>query len=272
MLLHNLHFPTLPSTNTWVKANLASLDPAALTLVTADAQTAGRGRLSRVWRSGTAGADVTLTLAFALPLVALPHAYQLSPLLALAARRAVGGASPGGPPLLGVKWPNDLVVGGARKVGGILAELETGPPPGGGHWAVLGLGLNVNSSPADLGVDHPLWPLTSLSAESGARAWSPPALAASVAAAMLAMLPSFFQSGFAPFQREYEGASVLLQRRVAFSEGPGKRVEGVAVGVGDDGRLLISLDDGSVKAYLSGEVTELGLVGGGTLVANTRAS
>jgi BirA family transcriptional regulator, biotin operon repressor / biotin---[acetyl-CoA-carboxylase] ligase len=156
------HLATVDSTNTFAKARLSSMDAKALNVVSADEQTGGRGRGDRVWRSGDSAKDITATFAFHVPPEVVPRAYQLSPLIALVAarvlRQKLGVA-------VSLKWPNDLIFGGQRKFGGILCELDSA---GGSYWAILGIGINVNSTPADLGVARPLWPLTTLSAELGA--------------------------------------------------------------------------------------------------------
>lgn len=256
--IHRVHLPTVDSTNSWVKRNVASLNPAQLTAVTAGTQTAGRGRGARSWVSS--GDDIALTFAFFLPLASVPSAYLLSPLLCVAARRALAARGVAG---AAIKWPNDLVMGGARKVGGILAEME-GPlasPPG--HFLVaLGIGLNVNSTPEALGVARPAWPLTTLRAEGGGEPLDVPALTNAVVDAFASALPMFLEAGFAPFKAEYDGANVLAGRRVRFAAGGGEAVvEGRVLGVGEDGRLLVEDDvGGAPRAFLGGEVTGVQLV------------
>jgi biotin-(acetyl-CoA carboxylase) ligase len=162
MPVTRIHFPSLDSTNSYAKAHARELRADGVTVITTDQQTAGRGRLARTWISAAGGDDITMTFAFHVPPAALRTAYQLSPLLAVVARRAF---APHGVDV-GIKWPNDIIVGGARKMGGILAEMEA-LPGGAAFLAVLGIGLNINSMPADLGVARPVWPLTTLRAETG---------------------------------------------------------------------------------------------------------
>jgi hypothetical protein len=86
------------------------------------------------------------------------------------------------------------------------------------------------------------------------------------------VLPTFLASGFAPFQGEYEAASVLLGRRVTFVEGgvgggPALRVAGVVAAIGGDGRLYIDVEGthgGGVerRGFLSGEVSGIELAPG----------
>ncbi len=259
MRIARVHLPTVDSTNTYARAHVAEFDPAALTVVTADEQTAGRGRLGRVWVSSGA-ADVKATFAFAVPPAALPRAYQLSPLVAVAVVRALAGAGVAA----AIKWPNDVIVSGTRKAGGILAELE-GPPPGAPephYWAAVGVGLNVNSTPEALGVDRPLWPLSTLSAAAG-RSFDVGALTDALAAAVAGTVGPFLAAGgdFSPWQAEYERASVLLGRRVRFAAGGGRTVVGVATGIGADGALEVDTGGGggAAERFLAGEVTAIGL-------------
>ena len=260
IFVHRIHLPTVDSTNSWAKRNAGALDPLQLTAITAGSQTAGRGRGSRVWVSS--GDDIALTLAFFLPPASVPSAYLLSPLLCVAARRALAARGVAG---AAIKWPNDLVMGGARKVGGILAEME-GPlaAPAGHFMVALGIGLNVNSTPEALGVARPAWPLTTLRAEGGGAPLDVPALTDAVVEAFAGALPLFLAAGFAPFKAEYDAANVLAGRRVRFAAGGGEGVvEGRVVGVGDDGRLLVEDAAGGTRGFLGGEVTGVALAEGG---------
>ena len=105
-------------------------------MAVADHQTAGRGRRGRTWSDEPGQA-----LMFSLLLRPEAPTVQLAP-LALVLGIAVAEALPVPARL---RWPNDVVVGGA-KLAGILTELET--PAGGGRYVVAGIGINVNT-PAD---------------------------------------------------------------------------------------------------------------------------
>ena len=299
------HFASLPSTNAHAREMAAAraLSPDALTVVTADEQTAGRGRLGRSWASSRD--DIKATFAFRVPRHAMPQAYQLSPLMAVVACRAVarhgGGAERHGAAPR-IKWPNDVIVGGGRKAGGILCELES-DPDGEGAWAALGLGLNVNSLPEALGVERAVWPLSTLRAEARAGfAWDVAALLDELCAEMREALHVFFWAGdaasappgaaaagcgggafggvgslFSPFQAEYERLSVLLGRVIRFADG-GRLVQGRAVRIGADGRLFIQEEAAAAgsepRGFLSGEVAGVELVdeasGASTLVEGFR--
>lgn len=146
----------LPSTNTLAKELAAQGAPEG-TLVVAEEQTAGRGRMGRVWLSPPAK-----NLLFSIllrPAVPPNQVFSLTMTLALSSISAVE-ASTGVSPL--IKWPNDLYVG-SKKLGGILTEFSVSG--GGVEYAVLGLGLNVNWSPGSN--PEMLYPATSVMAETG---------------------------------------------------------------------------------------------------------
>ena len=130
------------STNAALLASAASGAPDRSVLV-AEHQDAGRGRLGRDWVSppGT-GVTVSVLLRPDVP----PDRYGWLPLLAgLAVRDAVRELVPA---QVCLKWPNDLLLGDEqRKAGGILAEATSGPD---GTAVVLGIGLNVSGGPGAL--------------------------------------------------------------------------------------------------------------------------
>ncbi|MFL6573588.1 MAG: biotin--[acetyl-CoA-carboxylase] ligase, partial [Burkholderiales bacterium] len=117
---------------------LLSEKSAARILLAAEEQTAGRGRRGRRWDS-TAGADVTFSLSC--PVRRPPR--ELASLSLVAAVAAVNGLRTLGVGALSVKWPNDLLAGGA-KLGGILVETRS---EGGAARAVFGFGINCQHRP-----------------------------------------------------------------------------------------------------------------------------
>lgn len=130
------------STNADLKA-LARLGAADGTALLADAQEQGRGRLGRSWES-PAGANLYLSVLFR---PSLPP--QRVPLICLGAAAVV--AEVAGTPLH-IKWPNDLLAPDGRKVAGLLAEAEH--RRGSLEWLILGIGVNVRSSPTGLHAAH----------------------------------------------------------------------------------------------------------------------
>ena len=134
--------PVAGSTNDELVGRAALADLPEFTVLVTDNQTAGRGRLGREW---IAPPGATLAISVLLRPV-LPHGEPLSlehygwlPLLSgMAMTRAVASVLPDGDERVGIKWPNDVQVNGA-KVCGILAELLPG-----GDAVVVGCGVNVS--------------------------------------------------------------------------------------------------------------------------------
>jgi BirA family biotin operon repressor/biotin-[acetyl-CoA-carboxylase] ligase len=125
------------------------------TVVLAETQTQGRGRLSRPWTSPPGGIWMSLVLK---PIMPLNHVYQINMAVSVALCRAISSmfGLDGG-----IKWPNDLLIR-ELKICGIL--MEVGAQVDRLDYAVVGLGLNVNNDPSGFPAE---WRSTSLAAEMG---------------------------------------------------------------------------------------------------------
>lgn len=215
------------------------------TLVLADEQTAGRGRLNRRWLA-PAGTSLLFSLLFCpseSPRV--PGAGFQSPLVytmmcSLAVRDAV--AQVAGVPI-GIKWPNDLVYGGC-KLGGILTEVSTGA--GDACYAIVGIGINVNWDPTSLEFDYPATSLSNVAGRPLARGDLLRAIVRRVADRYAEL-----RAGVSP-AREWESALETIGREVVV-ELPSERLIGVAVGVDADGALLVRGRDGT-RRVVAGDV------------------
>lgn len=128
--------------------------PAGL-LIAAELQESGRGRRARDWWTGPPSSNLAVTLVAA-PGPEPAHLLGVAGAAALARTLEDWGCGP-----VALKWPNDVLIGGA-KVAGLLGEILTGPPPA----ALLGLGLNVHAAPPARAAAHPA---TSVAAELAAR-------------------------------------------------------------------------------------------------------
>jgi BirA family biotin operon repressor/biotin-[acetyl-CoA-carboxylase] ligase len=191
-------------------------------LVTAAAQTAGRGRQGRGWTTQP-GAAVTMSLVLRNPPELLPLA------AAVAVAETCGTAAEAR-----IKWPNDVLVGG-RKVAGILAE---GRPHEG--WAVLGIGVNVA---VDVGLLPP--ELRERAGSLGrSRADVEPFLAA-----LLVALERRLAAPAAELLDAWRARDALLGREIAWAGG-----EGVAEGIDGEGRLVVRLAGGGHQTLNAGEV------------------
>jgi BirA family biotin operon repressor/biotin-[acetyl-CoA-carboxylase] ligase len=214
-----LHLRTTTSTNDRARELAAAGAPHG-TLVTAAAQSAGRGRQGRTW-SAPPGRALLMSLVLRDPPALLP----------LAAAVAVADAAG---PQATIKWPNDVLLGG-RKLAGILAE---GRPQEG--WAVLGVGLNVAVRPGDLPAE-----LRDAAASLGLEPGDVDAVLARVLAALertLALDPGALLDAW----RERDA---LLGREITWSAGRGR-----AAGIDGAGRLVVELPGGGRTALDAGEV------------------
>ena len=245
--------PTVDSTNTELmrRARAGQSDPV---LLVAEQQTAGRGRLGRAWRSQPGD---SLMFSLGLPLapadwsglslaVGVSVAESLQPVLP-----PPGSATP----RVGLKWPNDLWLGGAggeRKLGGILVETASfvapqgaaAPASAGTRYVVVGVGLNIRP-PDAAGMGLPPGGLQEVDLLLDA-----PTALLRVAAPLVAMLQSFAGYGFAPMQPRFALRDVLQGRSVVLSDGH----SGTAQGVGEDGALWVLTDSG-MQPVTSSEVS-----------------
>lgn len=129
-------------------------------LVAAEQQEAGRGRRARDWWSGPPSSNLALTLVVT-PSPEPPHLAGVAGAAALARTLEDWGSGP-----VALKWPNDVLLGGA-KVAGLLGEFLSGPPTA----VLLGLGLNVHAAPPDAIAGYPV---TCLADTLAARGRAPP--------------------------------------------------------------------------------------------------
>lgn len=240
-----VYLPEVGSTNDKAR-ELAGAGAPEGTLVIADHQTAGRGRLGRRWEAPF-GAGLLMSLVFRPTLG--PHQMQwLTMICGLAVVDSVESETG---LQAALKWPNDVVVGGA-KAGGILTEFELGgvQPDSQVDWAVVGIGLNVNLDPSQLPGDL-LVPATSLSQVLGRQVARLPLLWAFLEALEARYL--VLESGHSPHQ-EWAERLVTLDRPVTVSTSD-RVLEGVAEGVDANGALLVRLANGGLETVVAGDVT-----------------
>lgn len=197
-------------------------------MVTADEQTAGRGRRGRVWASAP-GQNLYVSVVLR-PTLPGPFLGALGLAVAVGLRR---GLSPDVTPEL--KWPNDLLVGG-RKLAGILCECRwAGADP----EAVVGWGINVGQREFPAPLDEIATSLALLGVER-----SRAAILRDVLAGLESCLDVFFEGGFAPLRDEYVAGCAWLGHGIGLRDGEHRR-RVVALDVERDGRLLV--DDGGVR-------------------------
>lgn len=230
------------STNADLAARARRGDPAGTVLV-ADHQQAGRGRLGRTW---TAPAGRSIAMSVLLRPDRDPADWTWLPLLAGLAVADSLRALAGVPTLL--KWPNDVLVEDA-KICGILAERVDGPD---GPACVLGMGINVHLANDEL----PVPTATSLAVLRPGQHFVRTEIIATVLAA-LALLHHRWEAGLdAALAAEYVARSGTLGRRVTVLGGDGTRTSGEAIGVDEAGRLRVRTPSG-VQTFAAGDITHL---------------
>jgi BirA family biotin operon repressor/biotin-[acetyl-CoA-carboxylase] ligase len=236
-----LRFDRLGSTNAEALARARTGERGPLWIVTAE-QTAGRGRRGAVWVSKPGNLYATLLLTEPSPKADAP---QLSFVTALALHDAVAEVAPQLGPALTLKWPNDLLLGGA-KLAGILIEGESDPV----FAAAIGMGVNCAHHP-----DSTAYPATDL-ASAGALV-TPEALHAALAAAMARRLAQWAKGrGFASIRADWlkRAAGLGGDIRVRLPE---REFSGRFEGLDEVGRLLV-VHDGALTAVGAGEVFGFG--------------
>lgn len=227
---------TVGSTQDWAMAEPV---PAQGTAVfAAGHQRGGRGRRGRVWHSPP-GAALALSLlrGFAGPLATVAPVGLAVALASADALRRAGLAG------VGVKWPNDLVLGEA-KLGGLLVEVRASRPR-----PVLVIGLGVNRAlPEDTPIDQ-AW--TDL--ERAGLRLPEAALLGLILEAVLPALARFDAEGLAPFVEAWPAFDVLAGRRVRLLAGR-ETLEGLALGLAADGGLRVFHAEGE-RVHHAGEVS-----------------
>lgn len=234
------HFETLPSTNDLAK-ELGSREAPEGTLVVAESQSRGRGRLGREWDSPPGlGLYVSLLLRPPLPPTEMPRITLTVAVAVVRALKRATGVAPG------IKWPNDLLVDG-KKVGGVLTEMETESDRI--RHLVVGLGLNVNNRefPPPLHLTA-----TSLALAAGST-FSRRLILQAWLEEFEALYDLFLNQDFPVILEEWRQYNVTLGQRVTVRQGP-REISGLALEVAGDGALLVRQKTGEIVRVTSGEI------------------
>jgi BirA family biotin operon repressor/biotin-[acetyl-CoA-carboxylase] ligase len=231
------------STNTYLR-DRALAGAASGTVCLAEMQTAGRGRHGRAWVSPFAG-NLYLSLLWRTSL----GAAGLGGLSLAAGVGVLRALRENGVAEIGLKWPNDLLAGGA-KLAGILVDVvgeSTGLCA-----VIIGVGINVRM-PREAGstIDQSWTDLASL---LDAQPPSRNRLAADLVTQLFAMLDVFEQEGLRSFRDEWSRHDVLAGHPVRLAL-PHGEVQGIARGIDADGALLLEAGDGALQRFAAGEVS-----------------
>jgi BirA family transcriptional regulator, biotin operon repressor / biotin---[acetyl-CoA-carboxylase] ligase len=234
-----LAYEQIDSTNEEAK-RLASAGAPAGTLVWAGEQLAGRGRRGRGWASPPGNLYASLLLRPACPPA---QACQLNFVAAVALAEAVSALLPAGAEVA-LKWPNDVLVRGA-KVSGILLEASAALDRS-VDWLVIGAGVNIVSYPTDTP-----YPATSLQREGAAT--SAADVLRTFAESLLAWSETWRAQGFPPVRARWlasarglgEPIEVRLERET---------LRGRFSNLDESGALMLDMTDGTRRQITTGDL------------------
>lgn len=241
---------TVDSTNNYAKA-LAAAGGADGTAVVADEQTGGRGRQGRSFASPK-GRGVYLSMLYR-PALSPAEAVSLTACAAAAVCAGIEAATGARP---GIKWTNDIVLGG-RKLCGILTEMAADASTGALQYVVVGVGVNVDHTAEDFP------PGVRDMAISLSQALGRPVMRGPLCAAVINALDETVArrlAGDRSLHEEYRRRCLTLGQPVRLLRG-GRAEEAFAEDLDDDFALIVRHPDGRRETVTSGEVSVRGLFG-----------
>lgn len=234
-------FPTLPSTNRTAK-ELALAGAEHGTVILADHQTAGRGRLTRSFFSPTGGLYMSLILRpELLPFSQPSFTTAFAGISVCEAIREVTGEQPG------IKWVNDLLLGG-KKICGILTEGVTSLETGTLDWLVVGIGINIHTRPEDFPpeIRHLAGSVDPDGRFPGIRN----RLAAEIISRMVVPDPSWSQS---QVLAQYKSRLIMLGKKITVLQGA-ESWPATALDLDEEGHLIVRKENGEIQSLSSGEI------------------
>lgn len=240
-------YDEIGSTNNRAR-ELAIEDVTEGTLIIAESQLEGRGRLGRSWVSPK-GKNICMSFILR-PDIPPKEASRMTTIIAVGIRRALKKATGLN---IGIKWPNDIIIGG-KKICGILTEMHGDIDRI--HYIIVGIGINVNMTKDDFPPD------IELTATSLRIAMNQTIDRRKIIALIMEEIEEvYFQyirdHNFNQILDECRKHSVTLNKRVRVI-GRDSNFNGLAVDFDGDGSLLVKRDDGSITRVMSGDVSVRG--------------
>lgn len=217
------------------------------TAVLAESQNSGRGRLGKVWNSPP-GKGLYCTIL----LRPSSLAGELFPFITLVAGNAVAAVIERITDIpVGLKWPNDLYWQG-RKLGGILTESVILQAQSGANYALVGIGLNINTNREDFPIELQDT-ATSIYLMTG-NVWDIRQIFVQIRDELLLQVQAFAQRGLGEVIAKWRKRDFLLGQRLQWLTIGRECVVGVSLGIDDYGRLHIRDDNGKIHEILSGDI------------------
>ncbi|TDM04257.1 biotin--[acetyl-CoA-carboxylase] ligase [Macrococcus carouselicus] len=212
-------------------------------IVISEIQTKGRGRFNRQWNSmGEKGLWMTLVLSTEVPLHKI-MTFNLFLSLAIARTiRTVGGVD------AKVKWPNDIYIDD-RKCCGFLTEISGDASAI--HHIICGIGINLNHEIQDFPVELQQ-KATSIKAATG-QSVNRYVFLEKLLSELEIAYHQFLTEEFSAIKEEYKYYSNMWDRRLRYTEGR-NTIEGQAIDILDDGRLVVRSDDGVIHQFISADI------------------
>jgi BirA family biotin operon repressor/biotin-[acetyl-CoA-carboxylase] ligase len=237
------YFEHIPSTNAVGKQLCTEGDPKNLhgTVIIAEEQTGGVGRMGRAWISPAGGIWITIILK---PHVPIDHIFMITMAGSVAIARAIRKEFELGAL---IKWPNDIFIG-KKKIGGLLLEMSAEADTV--HYCLLGIGIDVNNPVKDFAADLQR-DITSISAEVGHEVDR---------AAFLARILKEFENRYALVEsgeyetitQEWKSLSATLENRVQIRT-LRNSFEGEAIDIDEYGALIVRKDSGKLERVIAGD-------------------
>jgi len=239
-----------PSTNEHALELARSGAAPHLTLVWARRQSKGRGRGGRAWQSAEGN------VFFSMVLRPQPHWGDLNQIPILTAVATFAAIRPLVPKSREVtlKWPNDLLIDGAKVSGTLIESLAASRRTDVNSWSaaalVVGIGVNVAHHPSE-GL---MYPATSLQIAGSAA--DRDQIICALAETLIATLALWCDAGFMPIRTAYLEHAQGLGQRITIRVSPETQepVSGVFEDIGEDGALFLRLDDGTVERLIAGDI------------------
>lgn len=234
-----------PSTNTIGKQICSEGNPEKLhgTVIIAEEQTGGVGRMGRAWISPAGGIWITVVLK---PHVPVDHIFMITMAGSVAIARAIRKEFELGAL---IKWPNDIFIGN-KKIGGLLLEMSA--EADNVHYCLLGIGIDVNNPVKDFAADLRR-DISSISAEVGHDVDR-----ASFLARILKEFENRYQlveSGeYEAITQEWKSLSATLENRVLIRTLKNS-FEGEAIDIDEFGALIVRKDNGKLERVIAGDCT-----------------
>lgn len=214
------------------------------TVVIADEQTKGKGRIDRTWYSKK-GEGIWMSIILRPNL--LPFlAPQLTLLTATVLANVLDHDAKANPQ---IKWPNDILING-KKIAGILTEMQAEQDQV--LYVIIGIGININQTKASL-PEAIQEKATSLRIETGKK-WDMLPLMQQILETFEEKYNQYMDHGFKYVKQTWEDYGFRMNERLKIKLG-NKTEEGIFLGIAEDGALLAKKDDGSIEKVYSGEIS-----------------